>query len=200
MKNKNFASILIFIIFLFASFATFYFFVKKYQPLELKNNNDIADDFSFVEKNDCVSKIEERVVRGNSLSGLIEPSTSVKILFGFYDCNKIRRGDIVAYNYAGNPEPIIKIVKGVEGDKFQLKKTSSSWNISINDKIVENSEGEPYVLNERGYKMLSLYERDYGGVIPLNAYLILGNAANGTLDSSVFGLIDKSDILGKVKL
>jgi len=46
--------------------------------------------------------------------------------------------------------------------------------------------------------MLSLYERDYKGVIPKNAYLILGNLVEGSLDSSRFGLVGKSDFLGKV--
>ena len=46
--------------------------------------------------------------------------------------------------------------------------------------------------------MLSLYENDYKGMIPSKAYLILGNLSGGSLDASRFGLIDRSDILGKV--
>jgi type IV secretory pathway protease TraF len=47
--------------------------------------------------------------------------------------------------------------------------------------------------------MLSLYEDDCSEGIPQNTYLILGNLTSGSLDSSRFGLIDKSDILGKVE-
>lgn len=146
----------------------------------------------------CTSKVEERIVRGNSLAGLLEPGQTVKILFGFYDCYEIKREDIVLYNYAGNSNPLIKIVKGVSGDKFRLQKTDSGWNILINGEIVRNSQNQPYVLDGGAYKMFSLYERDYARVIPKDAYLILGNLAGGSLDSSHFGLIDKSDILGKV--
>jgi type IV secretory pathway protease TraF len=47
--------------------------------------------------------------------------------------------------------------------------------------------------------MLSLYEKDYKGIIPQNTYLILGDQPSGSVDSSVFGLVDKSDILGKAE-
>ena len=48
--------------------------------------------------------------------------------------------------------------------------------------------------------MLSLYEENYKGVIPENAYLILGNLSGGSLDITHFGFVNKKDILGKVKL
>lgn len=160
--------------------------------------SSFSDNFAIENKTDCVDKIEDRVVRGNSLSGLVENGQTVKILFGFYNCNKIQKGDMVAYNYAGNPEPIIKVVKGIHGDKFELKKSDAGWHILINNQIIKNSEGKPYLISGNKYKMLSLYERDYKGVIPENTYLILGNIPVGTSDSSRFGLIDKSDIFGKV--
>ena len=151
------------------------------------------------ENQTCVINVEEKTVHGTSLSGLIEPGSTVKILFGYYNCNEIRRGDIVVYNYSGNPNPIIKIVKGIPGDLFHLQKTESGYNILINGEIVKNSQSEPYLLGESGYRMLSLYENDYKDVIPANAYLLLGNIASGSLDSTHFGLIGKDDITGKVE-
>jgi len=170
----------------------------------LQNNsvivNDAQTDLPAQTGNKlCMSKTEERIVRGSSLTGLIEPGQTVKILLGFYDCNDVKRGDVITYNYAGDKNPLIKIVKGISGDRFHLQKTEGGWHILVNDEIVRNSQNQPYVFDEGGYKMLSLYERDYAGVIPENAYLILGNLASGSLDSSHFGLIDKKDILGKVE-
>jgi signal peptidase I len=143
---------------------------------------------------------EEKIVRGESLSPLIRSGDEVKILIGYYDCHKIEREDIVAYDYKGDDVPIIKIVKGLPKDQIILASTSSGWNILINGQAVKNSEGKEYLIGGQGYNMLSLYIRDYQGKIPENAYLILGNIASGTVDSTVFGLIDKSDILGKVEL
>jgi len=48
--------------------------------------------------------------------------------------------------------------------------------------------------------MLSLYEKDYHGVIPENTYLLLGEVTSGSLDSTRFGLIDKSSVLGKIEM
>ena len=149
-------------------------------------------------ENRCVTGTEEKTVRGDSLSGLIENGAEVKILLGFYDCNEVQREDIVIYSYVGNQNPLIKIIKGIPEDKFELVENNGNWNIFINGKVAVNSLGQPYVLDERGYQMLSLYEKDYRGIIPLNTYLLLGNLATGSLDSSHFGLVDKNDILGKV--
>jgi signal peptidase I len=153
----------------------------------------------ILEVDQCPIKTEERIVRGNSLSSLVRNGDTVKVLFGYYDCYDIKRGDIVLYSYAGNKDPLIKIVKGISGDKFNLQKTNGGWNIIVNNQIVKNSESKPYLISGNAYEMLSLYERDYKGTIPLNAYLLLGNQSDGSIDSTRFGLVDKPDILGKVE-
>ena len=144
---------------------------------------------------------EKHTVSGNSLSGIVESDEIVNLLLGYYGCNEIKREDIVAYNYAGNENLIIKIVKALPGDSFSLNASEEgfSWNLFINGEIAANSENQPYTLNENEHNMLSLYERDYHGVAPESSYLILGNMASGSVDSTVFGLVHKSDILGKVE-
>jgi signal peptidase I len=148
----------------------------------------------------CPIKIEKKIVRGNSLEPLIKDGETIEVLFGYYSCNTIQRNEVVLYNYAGNKNPIIKIIKGIPGDKFSLKKTNRGWYILINGEILKNSENQPYILDERGYRVLSLYEKDYKGIIPENAYLILGNLPQGSLDSTHFGLVGEKDILGKVRV
>ncbi len=144
---------------------------------------------------------EEHTVRGDSLSGIVESGETVNVLLGYYDCHEIKREDIVAYDYAGNENPVIKVVKALPSDSFSLKESKEGfgWNLFVNGKIAANSENQPYLLNESRYKMPSLYERDYNGVVPENSYLLLGNVASGSLDSTVFGLVHKSDILGKME-
>lgn len=153
---------------------------------------------ALTENSECLVKIQKKTVRGISLSGLIEDNDTVKILFGFYNCNEIQREDIVAYKFSGNPELVIKIVKGLPGDRFDLKKSGSAWQILINNEIVKNFSGNPYQLSDGSYNLLNLYVKDYQGIIPPNAYLILGNLAQGSLDSSRFGLVDKRGVAGKV--
>jgi len=151
--------------------------------------------------NSAACAIDERPLKvsGNSMTGLIENGAELKLLVGYYQCQPVERDDIVVYDYAKDQTPIIKMVKGIAGDKFRLEKaTTGCYQIFINNQILKNYNDQAYCLNENGYRMLVLYEKDYGGVIPPNAYLILGNQVGGTLDSSRFGLVGKDDILGKV--
>lgn len=189
MKKNNVSKIILALFLTTLTFSTLYiFFLLPHFPNQIINI-----------KNNCPAEKIKKIVRGNSLSGVIENGAEIKILENFYDCNEVQRGDIVEFSYAGNPDPIIKIVKGIPGDTISLQDApGGEKNILINGKILRNSKNETYALNLGATRMLSLYINDYKGIIPENAYLILGNLANGSLDSTRFGLVSKSDILGKV--
>ncbi|RKZ32841.1 signal peptidase I [bacterium] len=143
--------------------------------------------------------IEERIIRGRSMMPLLQPGQTIQALFGYYEHYPIQRDDVVLVRYAGNKNPLIKIVKGIPGDSLALAYSKSGWNIIVNGEPLLNSEGKKYNISGKGYKMLSLYVRDYNGVIPKNTYLILGNDPTGSLDATRFGLISKSNIIAKVK-
>jgi len=150
-------------------------------------------------QNKCISKIEQKQVRGNSLSPLINDGNEIKAFYGYYDCHSIKRGDIVLVKYLGNEYPLIKIVKAVPNDSFHLQKAENGWQILVNGMVLKNFEGRPYLLNKQKKRMLSLYENDYQGIIPEGAYLVLGNISSGSVDSTKFGLVGKSAIIAKVK-
>lgn len=191
------AVLIVVLIFLNSNFGDS-FLNKELQISSQKQNQN--NNVKNLETQDCSIKTEEMIVRGSSLSPLIESGQTIKALFGYYDCNEIERGDVVLFDYAGNKNPVIKIVKGISGDKFELRKSDSGWNIIVNNKIVKNSENKPYLISGNAYKMLSLYEKDYKGIIPENAYLLLGNRVSGSVDSTTFGLVDKSGIIAKVEI
>ncbi|MBI2623238.1 MAG: signal peptidase I [Candidatus Liptonbacteria bacterium] len=147
---------------------------------------------------DCKTTEEKMTIAGDSLAGIVQSGAQVKVVKSYYACKDANRGDIVVYGYAGGTQPLAKIVKAIPGDKFELKKSGNGWNILVNGAPAKNSKGTAYLLGEQQYRLLSLYVKDYGGVIPGNAYLIMGDDPAGSLDSSRFGLVDKSDFLGKV--
>lgn len=162
----------------------------------LKFNNK-SEKFNLT----CVSEQADEIVRGQSLSGVIEEGQTVKLLKDFYNCNQVRRGDVIAYNLSGRTEPIIKIVKGLPGDEFKLEQNQrGGYNIIINNQILTVSTGAPYELAAGRQKMLELYIHDYNGVIPPDAYLIFGNLPSGSLDSTRFGLVGKEGIIGKAEV
>lgn len=149
-------------------------------------------------KESCVSNKKTENVRGGSLSGIVEDGESVKVWEGYYNCHPVRRNDIVLYKYADKPAPLIKIVKAVPGDNFRLEQVGNGWRIRLNGERLANSEGEPYRLADAQMRVLALYEKDYQGVIPEGAYLLMGNLANGSNDSTRFGLVSKNDLVGKM--
>ena len=164
---------------------------------ECYNDESCIDTEKSVEQIETCNLIEEEViVRGDSLTGVVENDDIVKLLKGFYDCNIVQRDDIIVYDYAGNDLPIIKIVKGLPGDTIELKESNLGWNVIINDEVLESSETGEYELRNVG--MLSLYVEGYEGVIPEDSYLIFGTSSTGTLDSTRFGFIHKDDIIGKI--
>lgn len=137
-------------------------------------------------------------VRGNSLSPFINAGDSVEIYYGYYDTHEIQRGDIVVCRFSFRQDPVIKIVRAVPGDSFGFKDLGDGGALLlINGDVLENSVGRPYEFTGRRKRMLALYARDYKGVIPPDSYLLLGDAAEGSLDSGRFGLVDKEVIIGK---
>lgn len=149
---------------------------------------------------ECIDNINIIEVRGRSLEPLINNRDEIQLLNNFYDCNPTKKEDIVIYNFVGNEQPLIKLIKGVEGDSFVLVKSKNDWNILINGEVVKNSEGLPYRLGTKAYRMLHLYEEDYNKKIPEHTVLLLGNEPSGSLDATKFGIVDKKDIIGKAIL
>ena len=192
------------IILIISSVFLIVFFVIGLRFLVINEQQPVKIEEIIVEDNlseQCVTKTELLEVRGNSLSPLINHGETIKLLHGYYDCATVERKDIIAYRHTGNDVPIIKIVKGIQGDKFSLIQSpqNTGWNILVNEAIVKNSEGQPYLISQAGYNMLSLFVKDFSGIIPENAYLILGNQIGGSLDSTRFGLVHKSDFVGRVE-
>ena len=184
MKSKNPKIYFILILFLLSIFLI----------INLKN-------ISFTEgntiNNNCITKTELKEVRGDSLYPLIKSGQQVELLYDYYKCHIIKREDVVAYNYSGNSNSIIKIIKAIPEDRLKLEKVNNSFQIIVNDISLRDSEGELYKIDESKIKMLELYSKNYP-TLPKDTYLILGNQISGTLDSTKFGMIHKDNILGKI--
>ncbi len=154
--------------------------------------------FSYPQVGACAITHQTQIVRGDSLAGLIEAGTEIQVAYGYYSCHEPVRGDIIIYKDPGNTTPIIKQVRAVSGDTFALARAERGAKIVVNGRILLTSTGEPYRVSRKAYELLSLYERDYEGVIPSGAVLILGNIPTGSRDSTQFGLVGAHELVGKV--
>lgn len=148
----------------------------------------------------CPIHGKREVVQGSSMRGIVEDGDVVTILYGYYGCHIPLRDEVAAIHYAGNKNPLIKVIKGVPGDVFALQSVNGGQTLLINHRPVFTSTGAQYVFSAQKARVFSLYIRDYQGVIPENAYLVLGNLSDGTMDSSQFGLIDRGSLMGRVQL
>lgn len=148
----------------------------------------------------CVSRTDTAEARGDSMKPQIVSGQKVELLYGYYDCQPVRRDDVVAYNYAGDKVPIIKSVKALPGDKWSAEKdgTGNFYRIIVNGVKLTNFEGKDYQIPENKAKMIKLYASSYP-VVPEGSYLIFGNVVSGSADSTQFGLVGKKDIIAKVK-
>lgn len=146
-----------------------------------------------VEQKTCIEKIEKTKIKWTSMSPTFKNGDIVDIMVGYQKCNELKRNDIVVYNYAGNDIPVIKQIKWLSGDKFDLKQNENSWNILINDKVLKNSQDKAYKISDSNAKMLKLYAKSYP-VIPKDTYLLLWEKIWWTMDSTKFWLVWKSDI------
>ncbi len=147
----------------------------------------------------CVSRVEEREVRGDSLTGVVEAGTTVWVELGFYGCNEVGREEIVLLRYAGNSVPIAKIVKGLPGDRFGVTAVEGKLRLLLNGEPACNHAGESYLLDLAARRVLGLYERDYQGIIPADAFLVFGNQVARSIDSRSFGLVSRADLLGRIQ-
>jgi signal peptidase I len=152
-----------------------------------------------IEENiNCNISEQEVIVRGYSMSPFLNSGEDVDALFGYYDCSPIQRNDIVLYDYSGNNNLLVKFVKAMPGDRWNLKEIDGSYEIEVNGISLVNSEGRAYLIGEGSVDMLKLYIKDYP-VIPENTYLLLGDEVKGSFDSTRFGLVGKKDIVAKVE-
>ncbi len=139
--------------------------------------------FSSVSYNE--QELNEAIVQGSSMEPIINPGDIIKYTKNF---TTLEREDIVLYNFSGSNNLILKRVKAIPNDTFRYGDNI----IYINGVELRNSMGELYKINS---KMLDLYANSYP-ILPEDTYLILGESPDGTLDSSQFGLVHKSDIIG----
>jgi len=190
-------SFFILVSFIFLSYLIYLIFVSNLDYKEdiykdiIINDNFSSKNLSLItiEKNEICYKEKVVKVVGSSMVPRINNEAEILHLIGYYNCNEIKRNDIITYDFAGNENLLLKQIKAIPGDEFEFYNDT----IYINEKVIKNSVNISYKINS---KMLELYSKSYP-ILPENTYLILGDNPAGTQDSSKFGLIDKSQIIGK---
>ena len=176
--------ILIFLVIVIIASLAWVFFFKKGTENNIPENN-ILENSCFVEK--------QRTIDGTSMFPLFKNRETVTTFENYYDCNEIKEGDVVIFNFKTKEGDYIKRVMAMPNDLIEFEEGY----IKINGEFVLNSEGNKYEVNTSQEKVLSIPLNNYQ--IPRNGYLVLGdNVSESTFDSRQFGYISEDQIIGKV--
>jgi hypothetical protein len=189
MRNRTTTVILIVIVALMGLIA-WYVLTKKPRPVRPPVQHG------------CVDETREITGGGGDphMTGALVPGQTYRFLMNFYKCNKPRAGDIVLYRFSSKMDPIVRIVRAAEGDKFELAedKKHGAWNLKVNGDFVTYN-GEPYYFGGATKPTLALYEKERNNILGPGETIVLANVPPGKDDSGMFGLVHKDDLIGKME-
>lgn len=137
---------------------------------------------------------ENNIVNGDSMQPMLQDQQEIVLIKKYYSCFDPQVGDIIAYDYAGNDNPIIKIIKATDKDWLEIKNNK----LFVNNQVLKNSTEQEYSFSQAEIKVLELYIED--NYLPADAYFVFGDNISSSNDSRVFGAVARSDILGKFLL
>ncbi len=131
--------------------------------------------------------ISMQQVVGPSMNPTLDEGNLVLISKLNYKIFKVKRGDIIVFEYDGMKN-LIKRVIGIPGDKIEYKNNK----LYINDEYYVENYLKNVVTDDFSTGSLG------NEIIPDNHYLVLGDNRENSMDSRDIGLISKKDIIGKV--
>ena len=139
----------------------------------------------------CLTRAE-KIIQGDSMAPMLSDTESVILLENYYKCGyPVETGEVVAHNYGGSENPLIKVVKATSADKVEI----FGGRLKINGEIMKNSVGQEYNFTEKEREIMGLYIKD--GRIPQDSFLIFGDNIGDSADSRKFGAVSAEDFLGK---
>ncbi len=100
---------------------------------------------------------------------------------------KFKHRDLVAIKIGRRDNPMVKRVAAVEGDIVKF----------IDGKLLVNNT-EIRTINTDEWKVTMRQIENYGGSIPKNSLLVLGDNPENSRDSKRFGLIARDQVIGVV--
>jgi signal peptidase I len=170
------------IIFLFFVFFISSFFFFSYKKTKINQKPDMSGCFSR----------EKKIIQGDSMEPLLLNEMGITLLSNYYECgHPIERGDIIAYSFGGDKNPLIKIVKVLSSDEVEIEGTK----LKVNGEFLKNSKGDEYSFTEQQLAIIGLYIKDKH--IPENSFFIFGDNVSDSKDSRKFGAVSSRDFLGK---
>ncbi len=148
----------------------------------------------------CNTTMDSVIMNEDVMEGVIKSAQKVSVEIGYYNCKEPVAGDVVLVKTSGRPDPIIRFVRVLPKDSFKLERKQDRFHLKVNGSVVSNADGKPYAFDENKSRLLQLYERSLKGKMEDGIYFIFSNRTDGGYDSTRFGPVEKSKLIGKVIL
>lgn len=123
-------------------------------------------------------------VNGSSMEPTVHHGDNVCLHRGV---TKLHVGDLVAIRLSNDKPPLLKRVVAVAGDKV----------VFIGNRLIRNGAAVSELLETTALKVQLAR---YGNTVPSNNLIALGDNGEQSFDSSEFGLIDYSQVVGAINI
>lgn len=148
----------------------------------------------------CVSESYLEKNKDAALDGFISIGKQLKVFKDYYKCNQLERNHAVLFQFSKSIPPVVRIVRGVPGDKYDVVKVEGAedqWLIKINGQDVPAADG-PFFIQSKIIPPLKTYAESRKGVLKDGEFILFSNKAPSISDSSNLGLVRPKEIVGRV--
>lgn len=167
-------SILIFFLFLW------YFILQQFQKNDLKTI--------------CYQKVST-IVQWSSMVPILKNWQDIQVLEHYYDCNEVKRWDIVIYQSAGRWQ-LVKQVRALPWDMIYVD--FEKWNLQINWEYLKSDKGQDYNFTQWELDFMNLYIQN--GYLKEWNYFVFGTDISWWFDSRRFAWVSRDKFIAKVIL
>lgn len=134
------------------------------------------------------------------MTGTIDKGEKFKASFGWYKCHAVERNDIVLLKVPGTQKQVVKIVRALKGDRFEVVREpiTRSWALKINSTLLMY-KNKPYFFGDDQFKpTLQIFEKSHKQTLGENEYIVFSGVPPGFEDSSNFGIVSSEEFVAKV--
>ncbi|MEN9799865.1 MAG: Signal peptidase peptidase [Pseudomonadota bacterium] len=133
-------------------------------------------------------------VRTKQLEPRLRKGEFVHVYAGQCDF-RVERGSVVMLT-GRTPFPQLRIVRGLPGDTVLVETRGKQQVVLVNGVELRNSAGRPYRWSRVTAEVMREHLSPFGGKLPPDAYLVLGDRPDFTLDPNLLTPARRQDLHG----